>query len=169
MRQQYSLRSDQSERIEQYELEADMSTRTLTIAVTGATSGIGLRDAERLAADGHRVLPICRDARRGEAAVRRINTTATVPARLVLADMADPASIDEAVGRVLGELDHLDVLITNAAVFDQTIRKPHTPPLGTNCSSPPPISARFSSPQGSARCSQPGPHRGCSPWPARVL
>lgn len=101
-----------------------MSTRALTIAITGANSGIGLRAAEQLAANGHRVYAMCRDAGRGETALRRINTTARVPARLVLADMADPTSIDEAVDRLRGELDHLDVLITNAAVFDQTIRKP---------------------------------------------
>ncbi|MBB4929989.1 NAD(P)-dependent dehydrogenase (short-subunit alcohol dehydrogenase family) [Lipingzhangella halophila] len=101
-----------------------MPIRPLVIAITGANSGIGLRAAERLAADGHTVLAICRSQERGAAALERINAAAAVPARLVLADLAEPASIEAAAQRLHDELDQLDVLINNAAVFDQTM---HTP------------------------------------------
>ncbi|MFC4058979.1 SDR family NAD(P)-dependent oxidoreductase [Planomonospora corallina] len=52
----------------------------LTIAVTGANSGIGLRAAQRLAADGHRILALCRDPHRGRAALEAINARAAHPA-----------------------------------------------------------------------------------------
>lgn len=101
-----------------------MSQTPLNIAITGANSGIGLRAAEKLAADGHRVHALCRDAARGEAALERVNSRAAVPARLVVTDLADPASIRAAAAELTDELDHLDVLIHNAAVFDQTMRAP---------------------------------------------
>jgi NAD(P)-dependent dehydrogenase (short-subunit alcohol dehydrogenase family) len=97
---------------------------SLIVAVTGANSGIGLRAAARLAAAGHRVYAICRDRGRGEAALGRINSTARTPAALVLADLAEPASIQGAAGRLRDEVGHVDVLINNAAVFDQAARKP---------------------------------------------
>ncbi|MFI6507258.1 SDR family NAD(P)-dependent oxidoreductase [Streptosporangium sp. NPDC050855] len=96
----------------------------LTIAVTGANSGIGLRAAQRLAADGHRVLALCRDPHRGRTALETINAGAAHPAVLVMTDLSDPASIDAAAEKIAGEVGHLDVLINNAAVFDQTMRTP---------------------------------------------
>ena len=96
----------------------------LTIVVTGANSGIGLRAAEGLAKEGHRVYALCRDPERGRVAVDRISAGASHPARLVIADLADPASITAAVTRLAGEVDRLDVLINNAAVFDQAMRRP---------------------------------------------
>lgn len=101
-----------------------MPLKPLTIAVTGANSGIGLRAAGRLAAEGHRVYALCRDAARGEAALEHVNSRAAVPARLVVTDLADPASIRSSAAELTGELDRLDVLIHNAAVFDQTMRAP---------------------------------------------
>lgn len=98
---------------------------SLTIAVTGANSGIGLRAAEQLAKEGHRILALCRDRERGRVAVERISAGARHPARLVLVDLADPSSITAAVTRMAGESDRVDVLINNAAVFDQAMRRPH--------------------------------------------
>ncbi|GAA3306297.1 SDR family NAD(P)-dependent oxidoreductase [Nonomuraea dietziae] len=91
----------------------------LTVAITGANSGIGLRAARRLAAQGHRLLIICRDPGRGEAAAATIENS-----RLIVADLADPTSIDEAAATITRQVGHLDVLINNAAVFDQAMREP---------------------------------------------
>ncbi|MEU6645794.1 SDR family NAD(P)-dependent oxidoreductase [Saccharomonospora sp. NPDC046836] len=101
-----------------------MVTKPLVVAITGANSGIGLRAAERLAVEGHQVYAICRSPDRGQAALARINSRARTPARLVLADLSEAASIESAVTCIRGETDHLDVLINNAAVFDQTVRTP---------------------------------------------
>ncbi len=96
----------------------------LTIAITGANSGIGLRAARLLAADGHHVLALCRDARRGRAALDDINAHASVPATLVRADLSVPDSIDAAADEIIQKAGRLDVLINNAAVFDQSMRAP---------------------------------------------
>ncbi|MFC5750169.1 SDR family NAD(P)-dependent oxidoreductase [Actinomadura rugatobispora] len=102
-----------------------MSTSPLTIAITGANSGIGLRAAVLLAREGHRVYALCRDPGRGRAALEAINrTAASHRARLVIVDMADSGAIDLAAARVAEEVTHLDLLINNAAVFDQAIREP---------------------------------------------
>ncbi|GIH97540.1 SDR family NAD(P)-dependent oxidoreductase [Planobispora siamensis] len=96
----------------------------LTVAITGANSGIGLRAAQRLAAQDHRIMALCRDPHRGRTALDVINAGAAHPAILIRADLADPESVDAAAERISGETGHLDVLINNAAVFDQTMRAP---------------------------------------------
>ncbi|MFD0887366.1 SDR family NAD(P)-dependent oxidoreductase, partial [Streptosporangium algeriense] len=58
------------------------------------------------------------------AAVETISADAARPATLVVADLSDPASVDAAADRIFDETGHLDVLINNAAVFDQTTRTP---------------------------------------------
>lgn len=96
----------------------------LTIAITGANSGIGLRAAEQLAAAGHQVLALCRNPARGRAALDVINARARHPATLVEADLSAPESIDAAADRISQQVGHLDVLINNAAIFEQSLRRP---------------------------------------------
>ncbi|MGP3934056.1 SDR family NAD(P)-dependent oxidoreductase [Nonomuraea sp. KM88] len=96
----------------------------LSIAITGAGSGIGLRAARALAAAGHHVLALCRDPDRGRAALADINARAAHPADLVQADLSAPASIEAAAEQLARTAGRLDVLINNAAVFDQTLRAP---------------------------------------------
>lgn len=98
--------------------------RPLAVVITGAGSGIGLRAARQLAERGHRVFALCRDRRRGEDALARINASAREPARLVLADLAELDGLDAVAASVARHVDHLDVVIHNAANFDQTLREP---------------------------------------------
>lgn len=100
-----------------------MPGRPLTIAITGANSGIGLAAATRLADDGHQVYALCRSPERAEAALEQINRRAERPARLVVADLADQHSIHRAATELTERLDQLDVLVNNAAVFDHNIRQ----------------------------------------------
>ncbi len=95
-----------------------------TVVITGAGSGIGLRAARQFAERGHRVFALCRDRSRGGEALARINATARRPARLVLADMADLDDLDAAADVVARHADHVDVVIHNAANFDQSLRRP---------------------------------------------
>ncbi|MGE0723999.1 MAG: SDR family NAD(P)-dependent oxidoreductase [Alphaproteobacteria bacterium] len=79
--------------------------------VTGAASGIGRATAERLAAEGARVLAVDRD---GETLARVASTTDGVVA--FAADVADdpaPAAIVEACRKRFGALD---ILVNNAGV-----------------------------------------------------
>lgn len=96
----------------------------LAVVITGAGSGIGLRAARQLAERGHRVFALCRDRRRGEEALVKINATAREPARLVLADMAEVDGLDAVARSVAQHVDRLDAVIHNAADFDQALRRP---------------------------------------------
>lgn len=90
-----------------------------TCVITGATSGIGLVTAERLAGMGARLVLVGRDRARGEAAVARLGRVA--PGAMVSMHYADLARLGE-VRRLGAELasalPRVDVLINNAgAIF----------------------------------------------------
>ena len=86
-----------------------------TILVTGSTDGVGRWVAERLAADGARVLVHGRDRKRGEALVETIanggGAATFLPADL--SSLANVRDLADAVGR---ETDALDVLVNNAGI-----------------------------------------------------
>lgn len=89
--------------------------RRLTCLITGANAGIGRAAAQLLVEAGHRVLLGCRDRARGEAAAQRLQLEVAGAEAIVLdLDMSLQRSIREAAARV----DHLDVLVHNAAYFD---------------------------------------------------
>jgi NAD(P)-dependent dehydrogenase (short-subunit alcohol dehydrogenase family) len=80
--------------------------------VTGGTSGIGLGIAERLIADGARVVITGRDPARGHAAQERLGGAA----RFVAADAAVEEDVTRSVAFALEWLGRLDVLVNNAGV-----------------------------------------------------
>ncbi|MFD2470164.1 SDR family NAD(P)-dependent oxidoreductase [Amycolatopsis silviterrae] len=84
-----------------------------TVAITGATSGIGFYAAAQLADLGARVLVLGRSESRGRTAVSALPD----PARheFVQLDLADRTSIAK-VGDRLGELPRLDALVLNAGI-----------------------------------------------------
>ncbi len=89
-----------------------------TVLVTGANSGLGVRTAEALAAQGARVLMGCRHEARAEAARALVAAAATGPAPVVVPlDLADLASVRAAASEVDGLVDRLDVLMNNAGVM----------------------------------------------------
>jgi len=90
-----------------------------TVLVTGATRGIGLETATRLAELGAEVLVHGRDAGRGEAAlaaVRAVCASRATPA-LYLADLSDVAQVRSLAADVRCDHPHLDVVVANAGVF----------------------------------------------------
>lgn len=100
--------------------DADMTDQTgRTALVTGATSGLGLRIAEVLAAHGARVLISSRDPERGAKALARVTAAATGPAPQVVGlDLLSLESVASAAGEVR-ELtsDRLDLLVSNAGIM----------------------------------------------------
>jgi len=75
----------------------------MNVLVTGASSGIGRRTAELLAASGHQVF----------GAARRTTDLPTGVTPVAL-DLTDDASVDAAVRRVLDEVGTIDVLVNCA-------------------------------------------------------
>jgi NAD(P)-dependent dehydrogenase (short-subunit alcohol dehydrogenase family) len=89
--------------------------------VTGATSGIGRAAALQLAEQGATVIIHGRDAERGAAVVKEIES-AGGSARFVGADLSQPAE----VLRLAGEVGEVDILVNNAgfAWFGPTEKLP---------------------------------------------
>ena len=85
--------------------------------ITGATSGIGLVTAERLAAKGARIVLVGRDPARGEAA--RVRIKARAPRAEVSVHYADLARLDalRTLAAGLNALSRIDVLINNAGAM----------------------------------------------------
>ena len=85
--------------------------------ITGATSGIGLIAAERLARQGARLVLVGRDPARGEAALARIKARA--PRAEVSIHYADLSRLDalRTLAAGLNALSRIDVLINNAGAM----------------------------------------------------
>jgi retinol dehydrogenase 12 len=89
--------------------------------ITGATSGIGLVAAERLAQQGARLVLVGRDQARGEAALTRIRERAP-GARIAIhyADLSLLAEMERLAAAIAASEPRIDVLINNAgAMFNR--------------------------------------------------
>ena len=83
--------------------------------VTGASRGIGLAIARRLARDGATVLCLARDAARLQAAVEGLRSEG-LRAEALPVDLADEAAVRDAVEQVLERHSRVDHLINNAGI-----------------------------------------------------
>ena len=92
-----------------------MSIKGKTILVTGSTDGVGRYVAERLGADGARVIVHGRDRARGQALVERI-VEGGGEALFLEADLASLAEVRRLAEAVRRECDGLDVLVNNAGI-----------------------------------------------------
>jgi NAD(P)-dependent dehydrogenase (short-subunit alcohol dehydrogenase family) len=89
--------------------------------ITGATSGIGLVAAERLAAMGARLVLVGRDKERGEAALARIRARAGGAAAAIrYADLSRLSEMERIGAEIAAAEPRIDVLINNAgAMFNR--------------------------------------------------
>jgi NAD(P)-dependent dehydrogenase (short-subunit alcohol dehydrogenase family) len=97
-------------------------TTKKTILITGSTDGVGRYIAQRLAAEGWRVLVHGRDRSRGEALVERI-TQQGGKARFVAADLSSLAEVRALAGAVQRDGDGLDALVNNAGIGTSGARR----------------------------------------------
>lgn len=87
-----------------------------TVLITGANRGIGKEIAHQLGRLGFTVFVGARDKAKGEKAVKDLKDEA-IDARLVVMDVNDEHSIQQAYEDIKNQISTLDVLINNAAVL----------------------------------------------------
>jgi dehydrogenase/reductase SDR family protein 12 len=94
----------------------------LTVAVTGATAGLGKATAKALYDLDARVLLLVRSEERGQQLVRELGGTFATPAgedrlKVVICDLSDLASVRRCAATLLESGETVDVLINNAGVM----------------------------------------------------
>jgi len=80
--------------------------------VTGASSGLGLTFARQLAARGHDLALVARDARRLDAVASEVAAGAGVNAKVIVADLSERRGMDTVIEYV--QANRIDVLINGA-------------------------------------------------------
>src|SRR5262245_12293495 len=92
----------------------DMKLKGRTAFVTGANRGIGLEVCKQLGADGAKIIMGVRDPSAAKDQLDDL-TKSGIDATVVKIDVSDPDSIH----KVTSKLEHVDILINNAAVLDR--------------------------------------------------
>ena len=114
--------------------------------VTGASDGVGLEIAARLARSGADILMPVRNQQKGEAAATQIaQRTNRGSIRVLPLDLASLDSVASLPARLNDDGRPSDLLIANAGVMN--------PPTDSNCNSPRTISAISRSSPSCTRCS----------------
>jgi retinol dehydrogenase-14 len=99
---------------------ADLSGKTCI--VTGASNGIGKATAGALAAMGARVVMVCRDAGRAEAARAEIaRAAASDDVEVLIADLSSQEQIRTLAAQIASRYPKIDVLLNNAGAIN-TVR-----------------------------------------------
>jgi NADP-dependent 3-hydroxy acid dehydrogenase YdfG len=106
-----------------YEIE---SVTDKSVLITGGTTGIGRATAILLAAQGARVMIFGRHEQELNDAMSDIQKTGGEVTGLT-ADTADPADIQRVFKEVDREMDHLDILINNAALGYKSVMEGEYP------------------------------------------
>lgn len=91
---------------------------TKTIAITGATDGIGLETAKSLAGDGHTLLLHGRSADKLASAAQTVsNIPGSGEIKTYRADLSDLGEVDALADAIKSDFASIDALINNAGVF----------------------------------------------------
>jgi len=84
--------------------------------VTGATSGVGLAAAQRLARGGAQLVIVCRNGEKAAAVQAELAREYGTQTDVVLADFSQLADVRAAAATILDRYPRIDVLINNAGV-----------------------------------------------------
>jgi len=87
-----------------------------TVLITGANKSIGFEAARQLAKKNYYVYMGCRNVANGEEAVAKLNEEGITNIEAIQIDVADEASVADAVKRLEEKISSLDVLINNAGI-----------------------------------------------------
>ncbi|MFC5664917.1 SDR family NAD(P)-dependent oxidoreductase [Kitasatospora misakiensis] len=91
-------------------------TLARTVLITGATDGLGLALAERLAADGADLLLHGRDQAKLDGIADRFAVRGASRPRTVTADLSDLGQVRRMAAEIRASVDRLDVLVNNAGI-----------------------------------------------------
>ena len=91
--------------------------------VTGANSGIGFETAKELAAQGFKVIMVCRNLEKARVSAKVIKESAVANIEIMQADLASFASIKAFAMSYLKNNERLDILINNAGLFSERAEK----------------------------------------------
>lgn len=87
-----------------------------TVLITGANKSIGFETARQMANTGYHIYLGSRDKANGEHAVAKLKAEGFNDVDLLLIDISDQASVDNAKAELESKLQSLDVLINNAGI-----------------------------------------------------
>jgi len=93
---------------------AHLKAQGEVIVITGANAGIGFTTALGLAKQGAQIVMVCRNADRGNAAMKAIARVASAPPVLFIGDLSSRDSVRELSAALHNQLSRIDVLINNA-------------------------------------------------------
>ena len=86
------------------------------ILITGANKGIGFETAKQLAQKGHHIFIGSRDAANGQKAVEHLHKEGLTNVELLVIDIADLVSVQQARLELEQKIETLDILINNAGI-----------------------------------------------------
>lgn len=87
------------------------------ILITGATDGIGLLTAQKMAAQGHQLIIHGRSADKLDLAKQSIESSAAKSVATYRADFSNLKEVEKLSTELLRDFNRLDVIINNAGVY----------------------------------------------------
>ena len=86
--------------------------------ISGATSGVGLAAARRLARGGAHLVLLARNPAKAEAVRQELTTSYPIPVEVILVDFLSLAEIRRAADQLLSTCPRIDVLINSAGLYN---------------------------------------------------